>query len=285
MSQYNRNYQNNRNMHCKVCADAGKDVSVYSSHRVKDSSGTVTCPTLLSQECRHCGVAGHTVRFCPENKAQFVYQKSLEASKAREERIKAYDLEQAAKKAQEKKTAEVKKVSRFAVLDDSDEDMKMGKAKKVSKKSANIAQPKPAFVSAPAPASAKKEMFSKDAFPTLSGEVASGGGLKLPVLEEKSTYKSMVQTSTPVVAPSVAKKSSWLTPAEALAKMDAWSDEEDDFTTPTFRNIIIEKIAGGGNAQLMPFVKPFTQNTTAKLIKSNQKENWADIYSSDEEDW
>jgi len=277
MSQYNRN------MHCKVCADAGKEVSVYSSHRVKDSSGTVTCPTLLSQECRHCGVAGHTVRFCPENKAQFVYQKSLEASKAREERIKAYDLEQAAKKAQEKKTAEVKKVSRFAVLDDSDEDMKMGKAKKVSKRIAKIAQPKPAFVSAPAPA--KKEMFSKDAFPTLSGEVASGGGLKLPVLEEKFTYKSMVQTSTPVAAPSVAKKSSWLTPAEALAKMDAWSDEEDDFTTPTFRNVIIQEISKGGNAHLVPFLKPFTQNETAKLIKSNQKENWADIYSSDEEDW
>jgi len=274
-------------MHCKVCADAGKDVSMYSSHRVKDSSGVVTCPTLLSQECRYCGVAGHTVRFCPENKAQFAYLKSVEASKAREARKRAYDLEQAAKKAQEKKTAEVNKVSRFAVLDDSDEDIKMGKTKKVSKKSAKIAQPKPAFVSAPAlaPAPAKKEMFSKDAFPALSGEVASGGGLKLPVLEEKFTYKSMVQTSTPVAAPCVAKKSSWITPEEAIAKMDAWSDEEDDFTTPTFRNIIIQEIAKGGNAHLVPFLKPFTQNATAKLIKSNQKENWADTYSSDEEDW
>lgn len=245
-------------MHCKVCADAGKDVSIYSSHRVKDFSGAVTCPTLLSQECRNCYRLGHTIKFCPELKAQDAY-------KAREERIKAYDLEQAAKMTQEKKTTHVNNVSRFAVLDDSYEDKKTSKTKN-SKKNVKIAEPTPAvIVASVAPA---KAIFSKDAFPTLSGEVASRGVFKIPVLEEKFSYKSIVATPTPVTAPCIAKKSSWLTPAEAVATLDAWSDEEDDFARPAFRNAIVQKIVGG-----------------AKLVKSNQKENWADIYSSDEEDW
>jgi len=50
---------------CKVCKDAGKQESVYTSHYVKDKSGRVTCPTLLSQECRYCFKSGHTLKFCP----------------------------------------------------------------------------------------------------------------------------------------------------------------------------------------------------------------------------
>ena len=50
---------------CKVCKDAGRQESVYTSHYVKDKSGRVTCPTLLSQECRYCFKLGHTLKFCP----------------------------------------------------------------------------------------------------------------------------------------------------------------------------------------------------------------------------
>lgn len=50
--------------YCKVCQDAGKPESDYTSHWVKDLSGNTTCPTLLSTECRYCFKMGHTAKFC-----------------------------------------------------------------------------------------------------------------------------------------------------------------------------------------------------------------------------
>jgi len=49
---------------CKVCRDAGKSEQQYSSHWVRDKTGRVTCPTLLSQDCRKCGKTGHTIKYC-----------------------------------------------------------------------------------------------------------------------------------------------------------------------------------------------------------------------------
>lgn len=53
----------NNVLSCKVCMDANKPKSVYSTHRVKQN-GVVVCPTLLSQECKYCHKKGHTVKFC-----------------------------------------------------------------------------------------------------------------------------------------------------------------------------------------------------------------------------
>jgi hypothetical protein len=54
---------------CKVCYDAGKNESVYTSHFVKDkqgSDGKVVCPYLLSLTCSFCKKSeGHTARHCP----------------------------------------------------------------------------------------------------------------------------------------------------------------------------------------------------------------------------
>ena len=50
--------------YCKVCQDAGKPESEYTSHWVKDRSGNTTCPTLLNTECRYCYKKGHTAKFC-----------------------------------------------------------------------------------------------------------------------------------------------------------------------------------------------------------------------------
>jgi protein nanos 1 len=58
-----RSIQSNKPF-CKVCKDAGKSESEYTSHYVKNRDGVVTCTTLLSQNCRYCGEAGHTVKFC-----------------------------------------------------------------------------------------------------------------------------------------------------------------------------------------------------------------------------
>ena len=55
---------------CKVCKDAGQPESFFTSHSVKDSNGRVTCPTLLSQTCKHCFKTGHTVKFCLKAKAE-----------------------------------------------------------------------------------------------------------------------------------------------------------------------------------------------------------------------
>jgi len=55
---------------CKVCHDAGKPESDYTSHHVRslpDKQGNtkVICPTLLNTECRYCYGLGHTAKFCP----------------------------------------------------------------------------------------------------------------------------------------------------------------------------------------------------------------------------
>jgi hypothetical protein len=73
----NSNAKNNsKKPYCKVCHDAGKSESVYTSHCVKTynintGKTDTTCPTLLALECRYCYKSGHTVKFCPvleENK-------------------------------------------------------------------------------------------------------------------------------------------------------------------------------------------------------------------------
>ena len=51
-------------MFCKVCKDAGKTETEYTSHYVKDKTGKTTCPTLLNQACKYCRQTGHTVKFC-----------------------------------------------------------------------------------------------------------------------------------------------------------------------------------------------------------------------------
>ena len=59
--------------YCKVCHDAGRPHSEYTSHFVKDKKGPdgkVVCPLLLNQECRYCHEKGHTPKECPEIKAK-----------------------------------------------------------------------------------------------------------------------------------------------------------------------------------------------------------------------
>jgi len=57
-------------MHCKVCEDAGKPKSMITSHYPKNRDGFTVCPTLLSQECRHCLKKGHTTKYCTQTQTQ-----------------------------------------------------------------------------------------------------------------------------------------------------------------------------------------------------------------------
>ena len=55
----------NKKPECKVCRDAGKPESVYTSHYVKSMNRCqIICPTLLSIKCRYCEEIGHTVKYC-----------------------------------------------------------------------------------------------------------------------------------------------------------------------------------------------------------------------------
>jgi hypothetical protein len=91
---------------CKVCQDAGKPENVYLSHYVKDLNGNVTCPTLLSQECRYCHKTGHTTSHCS----------ALKKQKEFEENSRKPPLSPV------KKEAVAKKANVFAYLDMSSDD-------------------------------------------------------------------------------------------------------------------------------------------------------------------
>ena len=48
---------------CKVCFDAGKPETEYTSHYPR-SDNELICPTLLNQSCLTCGQKGHTSSYC-----------------------------------------------------------------------------------------------------------------------------------------------------------------------------------------------------------------------------
>lgn len=115
--------------HCKVCFDAGKSESEYTSHWVRslpDRNGrtTVTCPTLLANECNYCYEFGHTVKFCP------VIKKHEKHKEHAEKKAKFVEIEKKKSKVQEKRPASV-----YAVLMDSDSEEET--LKKVNKPAEN----------------------------------------------------------------------------------------------------------------------------------------------------
>jgi hypothetical protein len=65
-----RNSIQKKKPYCKVCHDAGKPESMYTSHYVRSTPDrlgktVITCPLLKATECRYCKGLGHTVKFCP----------------------------------------------------------------------------------------------------------------------------------------------------------------------------------------------------------------------------
>ncbi len=114
---------NNKKPFCKVCFDAKKPESEYTSHRVRslpDMNGKtiVTCPVLASTECRYCYQFGHTTKFCTvleENKKK--------ADKAKSVAIKAQRAAERAAAAHQQATAkaDLKYAGKFAGLEEDDE--------------------------------------------------------------------------------------------------------------------------------------------------------------------
>jgi hypothetical protein len=58
----NNNNGSSRCIECVVCKAAGKSDNL--GHFIRNDKGTVVCPTLLDQNCRHCGQKGHTPKYC-----------------------------------------------------------------------------------------------------------------------------------------------------------------------------------------------------------------------------
>ncbi|TGZ52366.1 hypothetical protein CRM22_010648 [Opisthorchis felineus] len=60
---------------CAFCRNNGEPFEVYITHKVRDSSGRVTCPVLRLLSCPLCkstGNAAHTIKYCPfRRKEQF----------------------------------------------------------------------------------------------------------------------------------------------------------------------------------------------------------------------
>ncbi len=110
---------------CKVCFDAGKPESDYTSHRVRslpDMNGktTVTCPVLASTECRYCYKFGHTTKFCTvleENKKKADKAKSIaiKAQRAAERAAAAHQ------QANSRRETDLKYAGKFAGLEEDDE--------------------------------------------------------------------------------------------------------------------------------------------------------------------
>ena len=158
-----------RKPYCKVCHDAGKSESEYTSHYVRtlpDKTGktNVTCPTLLNLSCRFCGKNGHTVKFCQE----------IANMKKTEERKKKAEEHQAKEAREAKKESTTRRMTGFAALQidsDEEEDDILEPVQPIqpiiSGYAAALMKPKP--VSAPKPATAPDRIGEFKAITIQSG--------------------------------------------------------------------------------------------------------------------
>lgn len=100
------NNGSSRCIECVVCKAAGKSDNL--GHFIRNDKGTVVCPTLLDQNCRHCGQKGHTPKYCIIKK-----QEERQDRRATFQNIVA---------ATDKKTTKKNVGNAFGALDDSSDD-------------------------------------------------------------------------------------------------------------------------------------------------------------------
>jgi|LauGreSBDMM110SN_4_FD.fasta_scaffold01263_4 hypothetical protein len=200
--------------YCKVCHDAGKPESDYTSHHVrslpdKQGNSKITCPTLLNTECRFCYDLGHTAKFCPV----LANKKKAEERLQREEQYRT-------KKPVEQQPKQNLRGGFSALLEIEDDDNWMTTTKKAV---SSLAQP-----------------FSKEEWPTLgqpSQRIASVPSYASAIAKQVPITASIKQ-QTPIgfqvlEKGAVYEKAEIQKPMYVPRKLVNWatnysSDEEDD---------------------------------------------------------
>ena len=208
----NRNFNNNANRnnskkpYCKVCHDAGKPESVYTSHCVKTynintGKTDTTCPTLLALECRYCWKTGHTVKFCPvleENKR-------MDAQRARERARHEYQARQEQQQAAVQ--TQNKPKNAFAAFAEEQEDEEREAQEEVAKQELQ----------------AKQELKAEQEFPALMGNT------RVVQNNNAKSYSCVAATPADERRLEMARQQRLQQAAqvEAQKKAVSWADEED----------------------------------------------------------
>jgi len=158
---------------CKICFDAGKPESQYTSHYIRkttDPNSAITCPILLATECRYCHQMGHTISRCTlreqNNRARDAPRPVAVAAQAPVSTPRPVAV--AAPVARQSN-------SRFAALDDDEEE--------------TVPASVPASVTiAPAPLSSTTQPVNL--FPSLSAKVAPISSNSVARVSYSSAFKS-----------------------------------------------------------------------------------------------
>ena len=195
--------------YCKVCQDAGKPESEYTSHWVKDLSGKTTCPTLLSTECRYCFKLGHTAKFCD------VLAKNNKEKDRAERRLQAMITEKP------KPVVQKKSQNGFAALCEDSESEEEVSNNTVINEYPSLCEP------------AKRHVEVKSGWAAIAAKPKeSNSAVVNPGVLVLSNLKTPVATSKPVVIP---KPAPWVAKdfskpiSQVMTKSWAdWSDSEDE---------------------------------------------------------
>ena len=191
---------------CKVCHDAGKPESVYTSHcvktyNIKTGKTDTTCPTLMALECRYCWKLGHTVKFCPvleENKKMDVERAR---DRARHEYQARQEQQQAAVQAQNKPK------NAFAAFAEEQEEEEREVQELQAKQELQV----------------KQELQAKEDFPALMGNTR--------VAQNSNAKSYSCVASTPAderrLEMSRQQRVQQAAQVEAQKKAVSWADEDD----------------------------------------------------------
>jgi len=183
---------------CKVCQDAGKSESDYTSHYVKSLPDkrtgicNIICPTLLNTECRFCHEIGHTAKFCTVLAAK----KKSEESFVREEqrRTREKPIQQA--KPQNNRGG-------FSVLLDLDDDVKKMPTKKEE---------------FPALAEPSKRIYN---IPSYASAVACSNPVPVHIAKQSLPIGFRVLQKGVTIEKTEDKK--------IISKKNSWADSESDY--------------------------------------------------------
>lgn len=180
--------------YCKVCHDAGKTETEYTSHFIRttpDPKSPVVCPTLLALECRFCCQNGHTVKYCPVAKANEKQHNRVEALSRHNETTEANKIKWASATTQQKRS------NLFAYLSYSDSEEEINE--------------------------------EPEQFPVLSASTSAS--VATASVASASNYKNALEKRVTIEIPEPKpeiKPAPWVTSVTSAAMMSSWTDCETD---------------------------------------------------------